>query len=74
MGEVIWVPIVVAIITGPLVAVIQKLRKENSTDHATVQLGLGKILDKFDHLDGKVDHISERVDNHLDWHMDRKDK
>ena len=29
-----WVPIVVAVITGPVVVLLEKLRKENTAQHA----------------------------------------
>jgi hypothetical protein len=63
--EVVWVPIVVAIISGPLVVVLQKLRKENTSQHAE-----GQILLRM--VGTKVDKIASKLDNHIGWHEGQK--
>lgn len=60
MSEV-WIPIIVAIITGPIVVVLQKLRKENTEQHAE-----GRILLRV--IGNKVDKIGSKLDNHIGWH------
>jgi hypothetical protein len=65
--EVVWVPIVVAIISGPLVVILQKLRKENTEQHAE-----GRILLKM--IGAKVDKIGSRLDNHIGWHEGQEGK
>lgn len=65
--EVVWVPIVVAIISGPLVVVLQKLRKENTEQHEE-----GRILLKM--IGSKVDKIGSKLDNHIGWHEGQEDK
>ena len=62
----VWVPIVVAIIMGPVVVVLQKLRKENTEQHAE-----GRILLKM--IGTKVDKIGSKLDNHIGWHNGQKD-
>ena len=62
----IWVPIVVAVIMGPIVVVLQKLRKENTSQHAE-----GRILLRV--IGNKVDKISSKLDNHIGWHEGIKD-
>jgi hypothetical protein len=62
----IWVPIVVAIITGPVVVVLQKLRKENTSQHAE-----GRILLRT--IGTKVDKIGSKLDQHIGWHDGVKD-
>jgi hypothetical protein len=57
----IWVPIVVALIMGPIVVILQKLRKENTDQHAE-----GRILLKV--IGNKVDKIGSKLDNHIGWH------
>lgn len=59
--EPVWVPIIVALITGPVVVVLQKLRKENTDQHAE-----GRILLKV--IGNKVDKIGSKIDNHIGWH------
>lgn len=64
--EAVVVPIVVALISGPLVILMQKLRKENSDQHAQ-----GQILLKV--LGSKVDKIGSKIDNHIGWHEGQED-
>ena len=61
------IPIVVAVISGPVVVILQKFRKENKEDHAVVK----NLLDK---IDGKVDKVDSKVDQHIQWHLGRKKK
>jgi len=62
----VWVPIIVAIIMGPVVVVLQKLRKENTEQHSE-----GRILLKM--IGTKVDKIGSKLDNHIGWHDGQKD-
>ena len=62
----VWVPIIVAIIMGPVVVVLQKLRKENTEQHAE-----GRILLKM--IGSKVDRIGTKLDEHIGWHDGQKD-
>jgi hypothetical protein len=64
--ETIWVPLAVAIITGPAVVVLQKLRKENTEQHSE-----GRILLKM--IGTKVDKIGSKLDNHIGWHEGKKE-
>jgi hypothetical protein len=52
------VPIVVAIITGPVVVILQKLRQENTSQHAESR-GL------IEHLVVKLDSIDDKLDDHI---------
>lgn len=56
------VPVVVALIGGPLVILMQRFRKENKTDHRDVMSALEKI-------DKKVDVVGAKIDNHIQWHL-----
>jgi hypothetical protein len=62
--ETVLVPIVVALIGGPLVVVIQKLRKENSDQHAEGRALLERVADK-------VDGVATKLDEHIGWHKGR---
>lgn len=51
-----WVvPVLVAVIGGPLVVLIQQFRKESSEQHGV--------------LAGKIDKINDKLDNHIEWHL-----
>lgn len=64
--EMVLVPILVAIISGPLVVILQKLRKENTEQHAE-----GRILLKM--IGSKVDKIGTKLDQHIGWHEGQKE-
>lgn len=57
----IWVPIIVAIISGPIVVVINKLRKENTEQHAEARQLLKRVANK-------VDKVGSKLDEHIGWH------
>ena len=59
--EPIWVPIVVAVIMGPAVVVLQRLRKETTDQHNE-----GRILLRV--IGNKVDKIGSKIDGHIGWH------
>lgn len=60
MVEVI-VPIIVALITGPVVVVVNRLRRENTEQHSEARSLLRLVGEK-------VDRVGEKVDSHLGWH------
>lgn len=62
--EAVWVPIIVAIIGGPVVVVLQKLRKENTAQHAEGRALLERVADK-------VDGVATKLDEHIGWHKGR---
>ncbi len=62
--EPFWIPIVVAVISGPLVVVVQMLRRENTTQHAQGRELLERVADK-------VDGVAEKLDGHIGWHKGR---
>ena len=59
--ESIIVPIVVAIIGGPIVVVLNKLRSENTTQHA-------ESRDLLQQVANKVDKVGSKLDEHIGWH------
>jgi hypothetical protein len=62
-----WVvPILVAIIGGPIMVLMQILRKENTNQHAEGRELLRQVIDK-------VDNVGTKIDNHIGWHDGKKD-
>ena len=54
------VPIAVAVITGPVVVLLQKLRQENTSQHAESRGLLEHLVIKVDIMDSKIDeHIKD---------------
>jgi hypothetical protein len=61
-----WVvPIAVAVIGGPLVIVMQKLREENTSQHAESRELLNLVA-------YKVDKVDNKLDSHINWHLEKK--
>lgn len=60
------VPILVAVIGGPLMVLMQLLRKENTSQHAEGRELLNRVL-------FKVDQVGTKVDNHIGWHEGKKE-
>jgi hypothetical protein len=55
------IPVVVALISGPIVVLLQWLRKENTSQHAESRGILTHILDKIEKIDDKFDtHMEEK--------------
>ena len=59
--EPVWVPIVVSILMGPVVVVLQRLRRENTDQHNE-----GRILLRV--IGNKVDKVASKIDGHIGWH------
>lgn len=64
--EAILVPIAVAVISGPIVVLLQKLRKENADQHAE-----GRIL--LRNVAHKVDKVASKLDTHIGWHKGKEE-
>lgn len=62
--EPMWIPVIVALISGPVVVVVQKMRKENTQQHGEV----GKLLER---VADKVDGVATKLDEHIGWHKGR---
>ncbi len=52
------VPVVVAIIGGPVVVLLQLLRKENTSQHA-------ESRNLLEHVAVKIDKVSDKLDEHI---------
>jgi len=50
---------------GIIVTLIERTRRENNRDHA-------KNSELLQQIDGKVDKIDERLDHHIEWHLDKE--
>lgn len=60
------VPILVAVITGPVVVILQRLRRENTEQHAHNTIMLRQI-------GTRIDRIASKLDKHIGWHEGQKD-
>jgi len=64
--ETVIVPIVVALITGPVVVLISMMRRENTEQHSEARHLLKQVANK-------VDKVGSKLDEHIGWHKG-KDK
>jgi hypothetical protein len=55
----------IAAVGGILVALVQKSRLENKSDHGVVASLLQDLHDDVSKVEGKLD-------NHIDWHLKKK--
>lgn len=60
-----WVPLVVAVITGPVVVLLQMLRNENTTQHAESRELLHHMIIKVDDIHDDVSDLKEDLSNHI---------
>lgn len=56
--------IIVAVITtfGFSIKEFKSMKKNNSLDH-------GQVMQRLDRVQDSVDHVAERLDDHVDWHL-----
>lgn len=61
-----WLAVVLAVVApgGVIVTMLEKVRRENTRDHAANSNLLRRI-------DSKVDRIDERMSDHLEWHLEQ---
>ena len=63
-----WVtPILVALIGGPLMLFLKKFDSRNSEQHA-------QNLDVLERIEGKVDKVDERLNDHVMWHLSSRSR
>ncbi len=65
--ESIIVPIVVAVIGGPIVVLLSKVRSENTSQHAEARTLLKQVATK-------VDKVGTKLDEHIGWHKGQQGK
>jgi hypothetical protein len=58
------VPILVAFIGGPVVVLLQQLRKENTEQHAESRTLLQQVA-------VQVEKVDTKLDGHITWHLDK---
>lgn len=62
-----FIPVLVAVITGPVVVLLQLLRRENTNQHAEGRELLREVIQK-------VDNVGTKIDNHIGWHEGIKEQ
>jgi uncharacterized membrane-anchored protein YhcB (DUF1043 family) len=63
--EAVWVPILVALIGGPVMWFLARFDRRNTEQHGENQ----KVLTR---IEGKIERLDQRVDDHITWHAHDK--
>ena len=62
--EVVLGPVLVALIGGPLMLFLKRFDRRNSEQH-------GENLYVLKSIEGKVEKLDTRMDDHIEWHMSK---
>jgi len=60
-------PVLVALIGGPVMFFLHRFDRRNTSQHDN-NMGVLTNIEK------KVDRLDERMDDHFEWHMTKKDR
>ena len=60
------VPVVVALIGGPMMWLLTRFDRRNTEQH-------GANMNVLKNIEVKIDKIDDRLDGHIDWHAHNKD-
>jgi hypothetical protein len=55
-------PVAVALIGGPLMIVFRRFDRRNTEQH-------GENLNVLKSIEGKIEKLDTRMDDHIEWHM-----
>lgn len=67
----VWfVPIIVAVISGPLVVLMSRFDKRNTEQHDRNMEELRRIGESVDDVGVKVTKLDDRLDRHVEWHLE----
>jgi hypothetical protein len=65
--EALIAPVLVALIGGPLMWSLHRLDRRNSSQH-------GESLNVLKNIESKVEKLDGRMDDHIEWHIKKKDQ
>jgi hypothetical protein len=60
-------PVAVALIGGPFMVVFRRFDRRNTEQH-------GENLNVLKSIEGKIEKLDSRMDDHIEWHMTKKDR
>ena len=67
MSNVVAIILAILAPSGVIVTLLERTRKENNRDHNSNR----ELLEQ---IDVKVDGIDNRLDHHIEWHLDKETK
>lgn len=53
---------VIGSLLGIAIKEFKSMRASNTADH-------GQVMQRLDKVQNSVDHVAERLDDHIDWHL-----
>jgi len=62
----VWIPVIVALIGGPLMWALSKFDRRNTEQHDRNMAVLNRIEEK-------VDEVKSDLHDHIVWHLDQTD-
>ena len=62
-----WVPIVVALIGGPMMWGLHRLEKRNTAQH-------GESLSTLHRIETRIEKLDDRIHEHIRWHGNGEDE
>lgn len=65
--EALIAAVLVALIGGPLMWSLHRLDRRNSSQH-------GESLNVLKNIESKVEKLDGRMDDHIEWHMSKKER
>lgn len=60
-------PVLATFVGGPLIVLMRRFDRRNTEQH-------GENLNVLRSIEGKVEKLDSRMDDHIDWHMSKKDR
>lgn len=63
--EAVWIPIIVALIGGPLMWLLARFDRRNTEQHGANMAVLHRV-------ESKVDHVQEVLTDHIVYHLDNE--
>lgn len=80
MAVEIWVAVIsaigvvgAAVVGGPVMYIVHRLRRENTEQHAQSLTVITDIAEKVGRVDEKVDRVSDLINDHTEWHRKNDD-
>jgi hypothetical protein len=58
-----------AVVAGPVMFFLKRFDGRNTSQHGANMQVLNKVADHVEVIHTKVDRLDQRLDTHLDWHL-----
>ena len=69
-----WVPIVAAIIAGPVMWFLHRFDKRNTYQHDRNMEALRDVRQSVDKVGDRVDDVADRLTDHIEYHLEQDNR